>query len=246
MASSKQKGPSDGNPNLNVGDEISNTLRSDHGVPAVPAYSAVIVGLVLIGVGVYYGLSVSAYTVPVHFAALILCVGLAIVLAAFGSRFAGKWRDFSVAGGIAGALILFVLQYETLPRVIPAVRGELRGTQTFQQVAMYGGSIPIFVSRRKTKGDFEFAVFPDDIEHADEIYINVTTPKGTEFYIYCVSPELFKSHFGDLASMGLAIRSDREDGPWYLYDSKNMKYGRFDNHDCASYSEKRNGVVLSY
>ena len=158
-------------------------------------------------------------TVPIHFASMILCVGLAIVLAALGSRAAGTWKSYTVAGAIAGAIILYGVQYETLPTVIPAARGELRGTNLFAEVTMWGSG-PMFVARRKEKGDFEFAVFTNDLDHTNVVSLNVTKNDGTEFTINCIATDIIRSHFGQLTSFGLALRSSKPEGPWFVYDFK--------------------------
>ena len=210
-----------------------NELSRDKGIPKSVNILAILVGGALIVCGAYYCLTQAAYveTIPIHFGALILCAGLAVVLAAFGSLATGTWKSFTVTGGIAGAIILYLLQYETLPKVVPTLRGEFRGTSPFSQVTMWGSG-PMFVSRRKFKGDFEFAIFPDDLDHTNEVSVNVTTAKGTEFTINCVKPEVFANHFGEAAPLGLALRGQNEDGPWLIFDSKNTSYGRFDNDDC--------------
>ncbi len=216
-----------------TGHNLTNALSPDKGIPKSVNILAIFVGGALIVCGAYYCLNQASYieTIQIHFGALILCVGLAVVLAAFGSLATGTWKSFTVAGGIAGAIILYLLQYETLPKVMPTLRGEFRGTNPFSQVTMWGFG-PMFVSRRKFKGDFEFAIFPDDLDHTNEVSVNVTTAKGNEFTINCVKPEVFANHFGEAVPLALALRAQNEDGPWLIFDTKNTSYGRFDNDDC--------------
>jgi uncharacterized membrane protein HdeD (DUF308 family) len=62
-----------------------NDLSRDKGIPKSVNILAILVGGALIVCGAYYCLTQAAYveTIPIHFGALILCAGLAVVLAAF-------------------------------------------------------------------------------------------------------------------------------------------------------------------
>lgn len=203
----------------------------DQGVPAQLQYIAVAVGLLIFIIGAASVFRANAYTVGVNLSALMMCAGLGIVLAAFGSHVEGTWHNWRVAGAAGGALVLFLAQYETMPKVLPTLRGELYGTNAFQSVAMWGTG-PLFVSRRRTEGNFEFAIFPDDIEHSSELMINVTKAPGSEFYIYCIPTELIGTHLGEMASMGLTLRASPSDGTVRVYDRNNKPYGKFNDDDC--------------
>ena len=211
-------------------------IKDDRGVSDKLVFTAVIVGLILTAVGGWITIYATAYTPGVHFAALIACCGLAITLAAFGGRAAGKWHSWAVTGAAALAIALFVLQYELEPKPTPpALRGELRGTQSFQQISMWASS-PMFVTRRHVPGSFEFAAFPDDLDQANTFHLYVTNKSGTdpqEFYIYCIPTSILANHLGDLTRLDLSVRNDQQQAEWRLFDKSNNAYGQ-DNDDCSA------------
>lgn len=222
-------------------------IQDDHGVPLHLVYSCVLVGLLLTVCSAPFVLSASAYTVSANFAALIACIGLGLVLVAFGTRAAGTWKSWAVTGGDAVALVLFWVQWQCQPSLLPSLRGELRGTSNFDQVSMWASSAPLFVTRRKTRGDFEFAAFPDDIARASQLVLNITNKPGVdpqEFYIDCISTDLVRQHLGDAIALGLTIRPDPATRAWYLYSGM-KKFGKFNNDDCDADDKSAGKASLS-
>jgi hypothetical protein len=163
----------------------------------------------------------------------MLCVGLGILVAAFGGHAEGRWQGWKIAGAMASAFLLFLILQETIPKVLPTLRGQLGGTKAFKQVAIWGTG-PLFVTQRQNNGDFEFAVFPDDIENSSKLLINVTTFDGKEFTIDCVPPDLLGAHLGELKRMQIALRRTAKDDEWFVYDATNKRFGTFNSSDCVT------------
>jgi hypothetical protein len=216
------------------------TLSDDRGISDKLIPAAIVVGLLLTAVGggvaIIVAILTKAYTPGTHIAVLIMCCGLAVILAAFGGRAAGTWRGWALTGAAALAFGLFLLQWYLQPQpkpASPALRGTLQGTQSFQQISMWSFS-PMFITRRRTRGSFEFAAFPDDLERVDTFYLNITNMAGEspqEFYIYCVPSSILSSHFGDITRLDLSIRKEGEE--WKLFDRLNKGYGQHSD-DCGA------------
>lgn len=82
----------------------SNNEIADKGISPYILNSSIIVGFSLIAISIYIQFSAVNSN---HVVGLLLCSGLAIILAAFGSRVQIRYRTWSAAGAAAGVIILF-------------------------------------------------------------------------------------------------------------------------------------------
>jgi hypothetical protein len=87
-------------------------VESDMGMPSRLVMSAILVGLLLVVIGL--AMSIAAVMLIFNERLLLLgqltaCVGFGIVLAAFGTRAQGTWRNWALAGSGASAAALFLI-----------------------------------------------------------------------------------------------------------------------------------------
>jgi hypothetical protein len=113
-------------------------VERDPGMPSRLVLSAILVGLFLVLTGI--ALSIAAVTFIYNEKALLLgqltaCVGFGIVLAAFGTRAQGTWRNWALAGAGASAVALFLVLTQSPTGSSPSFQklGHIQGE--FDQVA---------------------------------------------------------------------------------------------------------------
>jgi hypothetical protein len=154
-------------------------LDQDRGVPDRLTFWAIGVGLFL-AIG---GAVISVFftpPVPLALAALTLCVGFGIVLAAFGGRAAGSWGGFAVAGGAAVAIVLFLLLQHYLPADAPAFikRGQMSGD--FSKVADIRviDEHPLYSQRDPTTRSIRFIILDRKLKSQRPVIQVDTTEKG--------------------------------------------------------------------
>ena len=230
------------------------TNLTDNGVPQGLVYLALLVGLVLTACGSYVTMQAVQYTTGVHFAALVACVGLGMVLVSVGGRAVGTWRSWSVAGAAAAAPLLFLLQWQLQPAspILPAsgpqvVRGELSGTGKFQQVSIWTSNGPLYVRRHRVGHPFQFVALPEQIEDATSFSLNVVNEEGKDprdFTVYCISGDMLRRGLQTEKPLMLTLRpvSGREGSSvlWFVYDQTNVKHGRYNDDDCSAPDDQRN------
>jgi hypothetical protein len=155
-------------------------LDQDRGMPDRLTYWAIGVGLFL-AIG---GAVISVFfapPVPLALAALTLCVGFGIVLAAFGGRAAGSWDGFAVAGGAAVAIVLFLLLQHYMPPDAPAAfikRGQMSGD--FSKVADIRviDEHPLYSQRDPTTRSIRFIILDRKLGSQRPVIQVDTTDKG--------------------------------------------------------------------
>ncbi len=90
-------------------------VQDDRGMPPHLVYWGIFVGLAVAAAGALLVMFFSPQ-VPLPVAALTLCVGFGIVLAAFGSRASGSYGGYAVVGAGALAVVLFLLVENFIPK----------------------------------------------------------------------------------------------------------------------------------
>jgi len=218
----------------------------DHGVPERLVYAAIIVGLILTAVGGYIAMQAVHYTPGVHFAALIACAGLAIVLIAFGGRAIGSWKSWAVGGAAAAAPFLFILQWNLQPSPMQILRGELQGTRSFQQVAVWTQDGPLYVRQHRAGQPFQFVGLSDQIATTRTFRISVTNERGKdplEFEIFCIDADILRSALRASQNFILSVRLVEGQGTdarrWAVFDQENKEHGRFNDDDCSNSNQRR-------
>jgi hypothetical protein len=159
-------------------------LRDDSGMRRDLAGWAIAVGLA-ISIGGAVMLIFFGSQIP-HPAALTLCVGFGIVLAAFGSRAAGSWGGFAVVGAGALAVLLFLLLEYFIPKdpIAFAKRGTMVGD--FSKVAELRivDEDPLYSRHDRTTRSIRFIVLDRKFK-TPQISIQVDTTEkgeGREFF----------------------------------------------------------------
>ncbi len=212
-------------------------LADDGGVPAGLTTISIAIGLVLIVAGA----SMMGFVYPRLFNAgsLAMCIGFGLVLAAFGTRAAGTWQTWSVAGSGGIAIVLFLL-LQALPSppteaITPAfVRGNLHGTNDFTSVRMFAAQF-LLVGRGNTSDHFRFVAFPEDMKSPNFylLIVNEKDPSLREAYIGCISSELIMSKMKSLDWVNLSIEKDQQNEVYRLRDNLDGKeYGEFGGPHC--------------
>ncbi|MGE0280865.1 MAG: hypothetical protein AB7P20_09685 [Rhizobiaceae bacterium] len=124
---------------------------------------------------------------------LATCIGFGVMLAVFGNRASGSFKNWAVAGAGAMAIILyFVLrQYPILDTRY--ARGQILDAESVQSIAGRGSHS--FLVGRESASAFKFVVFPEEID-GDVFRLSfVTNPipggptSGSEFRIDCIEAE---------------------------------------------------------
>jgi hypothetical protein len=158
------------------GGGASPSIDSDGGVPRGLAGWGIVVGLIIAGGGA--AMVVFFAQVPQALAALTLCVGFGIVLAAFGSRAAGNYGGFAVVGAGGLAVVLFVLLEHYLPQSLYK-RGAVSGD--FSKVAdlRIVDEDPLYSRRDRTTGQIRFIILDDKFKTAQVLIQVDTTEKGS-------------------------------------------------------------------
>lgn len=218
----------------------------DNGIPERLVYIAVIAGLLLTAAGGFIAVQAENYTPGVHFAALVACAGLAMVLVAVGGKSVGTWKTWSVAGAAAAAPLLFYLQWQLQPNVpVPSpsvsqvLNGELRGTGKFRQVTIWTSNGPLYLRRQNVGHHFQFVGLRDQIERAQDFFVAIENEPGKDpesFTINCIDSKVLQEGLKTNQPLVLFVRhasgSSNESG-WYVYDGANKKYGMYNRDDCG-------------
>jgi hypothetical protein len=210
-------------------------LRDDGGVPVGLTNGAIAAGLALIAIGV--GIMAFASARLFNAGSLAMCIGFGLVLAAFGTRAAGTWQTWSVAGSGGIAIVLFLL-LQALPSTqsdTPLfVRGNLHGTNDANSVRMFAAQF-LLVGRSSPSEHFRFIAFPEDLD-SKSFYVFIVDDKDPtmhENYIGCISVDLLKSRMKSGGSINLTVQKDSEKKLYRLKDNLDDKeYGEFGSPNC--------------
>jgi hypothetical protein len=166
--------------NVNTANNVNTaSLDQDRGMPDGLTYWAIGVGLLIAAGGTLITV-LFVPPVPLALAALTLCVGFGIVLAAFGSRVAGNWGGFAVVGAAAVAIVLFLLLQHYIPDLPPAYikRGQLSGD--FSKVAEIRviDVDPLYSRRDATTHTIRFIILDRELKGQRPVIQVDTTEKG--------------------------------------------------------------------
>jgi hypothetical protein len=204
------------------------------GVPANLQYAGIAVGLILLCGGIgsmflgdrFYGVSV-----------LLVCVGFGITLAVFGAGAAGTILNFTVVGGGATAIVLYLLLY-SYP-ILPFesyVKGKIEHTDKLISVTGEARQ-SFFVGRPNQNTDYQFVIFEGEIA-SPQLYFYFLFPDGSktkEFYIGCIDSKLFSKDLGGDKDIILALEPVGAEGEFKLIDNDTGDtVGRFNQKRCSS------------
>jgi hypothetical protein len=218
------------------------TLADDSGVPAGLTTIAIGIGFVLIVVGA----AIMAFVYPRLFNAgsLAMCIGFGLVLAAFGTRAAGTWQTWSVAGSGGISIMLFLL-LQALPTpqpdTLPFVRGNLHGTNEATSIRIFAAQF-LLVGRSNASEHFRFVAFPEDVQSKNFylFIVNERDPTMRESYIGCITTDLIKPRQGSTDWINLSIEKDAESKVYRLrHNLDGKEYGEFGSPNCREQGRGR-------
>jgi hypothetical protein len=160
----------------------------DPGVPARLMRPAIIVGLLVLGIGLFVFIFVPGIHSPpaVYAPWFVMSVGAAILLGAFGTRAEGTWGPSRVVGVGALAIVLFILvTHFAKPNWTKTGRIEVTPLD-FQKVAILSiiDDHPFYLYRDLSTNSFQFIVLKDKFMNRCikvEIYTNEQGP-GKEYF----------------------------------------------------------------
>ncbi len=180
-------------------------INDDTGVPPRLVAATIAVGSVLIAVGCsvfLWGNKSPTYAV------LLTCVGLAMILAAVGSRAAGSWRSWSATGAGALAILLFLIYVWVDPQP-PDFRKHGHISTDLSKVAELRivDVNPLYTYRDPTTRSIQFVILNKQFKTA-QVSIQVDTiDKGPGVEFFEMSGDgnhIFKKYLAD--DSGKAIR----------------------------------------
>jgi hypothetical protein len=225
--------------------QASPTIADDTGIPPALTYLAVAIGLVLVIAGA--GMMMFDVRLFNH-GSLATCVGFGLVLAAFGTRIAGKWREWSIVGSGATTIALFLL-LQTVPQPPPPkvdyVRGNLHGTNDLTSLRMFAAQF-LLIGRPTPAEHFRFIAFPDDLE-SPHFYLQITDDEG-DAYIGCIPTDLIKSRMGASGWINFTVQKEHDRKIWQLIDNADgREHGEWGSPRCrAPGTEPRKQLKVSH
>ena len=212
-------------------------LADDGGVPEKLTRLAILVGLGLAVAGAVMMWLV--YPRLFNAGSLAMCIGFGLVLAALGTRVAGTWQSWSVAGGGGISIILFLLLH-ALPAPPPDTpvptfaRGNLHGTNEATSVRMFGAQF-MLVGRGNPSEHFRFVAFPEDLRSPNFylLIVNDKDPSLREAYIGCIPTDLILSKMKSSEMINFSVeKATSEYKLRDLLDGKEI--GEFGGPNCRA------------
>ncbi|WP_068088930.1 hypothetical protein [Polycladidibacter stylochi] len=187
-------------------------------------FIAVVFSLIILGFGFAFlwreqGLNTQAN--------LLICSGLGLVFAVYGSTVHVNWIKGATITGSAGiTYILFtVLQGYTYNK-LEYVRGKIHQTKEVKNLFIFAEG-PVLSGRSESNGNFEFVAFPQQLD-AEVFYISIENDKDHPMRIYslgCIPTRLLKAHMHKQKPVTLQL-AFKDDGIPYLWSTSEQKsYG---------------------
>ena len=114
-------------------ESVSHDARQHFSLPMWLPIVGIFLGLILVCVSLYVDEHLCSNGLKIVF-----CIGAALILSGFGTQASGKWKNFSIAGAGAIALLIFGFVYVQHPDVSCAHRASLA-----QSAKVQGAGTPV-------------------------------------------------------------------------------------------------------
>ncbi|EWY37252.1 hypothetical protein N825_21215 [Skermanella stibiiresistens SB22] len=216
------------------------------------------VGLVLTIAGFIGTMNAQNYTTGVHFSALVLCAGLAMVLVAFSGTITGTWKSWVMTGAIAAAPMLFLLQWQLQPDPAPAessqtVQGNLGNSKGLPEANLYTLSETLYSRRHPKTQAIQFVALEQQITNSDYFSIQVGDDRDEpavpgsppSFTIHCVPTKLLKDSMKAKKMLSLTLQKASEASgseTWFVQDESGKSHGVFRRDVCPPIAASANST----